>query len=873
MTTSAPIVVAPTARLARNLAREHAARMATEGRTAWRSPEIYSFSAWLGRMRDAWLLDADDERVPITAQQSLLLWQSLVDRTVFVGEPKVAELALRAWRLVHEYDLDPPERWPALLLSDDSRQFKGWAAGYRALCARRRLLDEWTFAADLPRLVAEKRIAAPASIELVAFDLAMTPLQQRIFDAFAAAGTAVARRQSPGHGATLPSIQVFEDADEELVGAARWARQLLEHEAAASIAIVVPDLGGRVDRVERAFRRVFDPPSFVLQPSSDVAWHVSLGKPLADWPLVADAFAILRLEPHRLTQPDAGRLLRSPFLPLWDAESQTRAQALAHLARRAPYDLTTNELRFALTDAGATGLAERFTAWQAARRDARERGWPSEWAARFQTELSAFGFAGGRSLDSREYQVLRRWHDLLESFGALDVVCAGPVARDEALSILRDRARDTVFREQNPGVPVEVLGVEEALGSRFDALWITTLDSDTWPGPTRRDPLVPASIQARVPRATTDGCLERAQRELAALVGAAPLVHGSFARGSAETPLERTMLLRDCALDTAPPAVRPVPAAMETQTDAQAPALEGAQARGGTSVLRNQSACPFRAFAESRLAAADLTPPRPGLDAAQRGEIVHKALEHFWRERRGRTDLLALTDEALGGAIASAVAAALDDFTREFSLALTRAGRALEARRTARALERWLALEREREDFTVAGHEIRTDIRIGGLALKGKVDRVDILSDGRPMLIDYKTGRTGRSDWYPDARLVDPQLPAYALAMDPQPAAIAFARIRPEKFEFDGLSDGASGTRGVVAIADAKHRFRDIGSWVELLDGWQTHLEALANDFTKGRAVVDPRRPAECQHCHLHALCRIEDRVPFDGNDGDAVDE
>jgi ATP-dependent helicase/nuclease subunit B len=603
---------------------------------------------------------------------------------------------------------------------------------------------------------------------------------------------------------------------------------------------------------------------------------VSLGHPLANWPLVTDALAVLHLGERQLTQPEAVRLLRSPFLPGWDAEHLARDRAAGHLASRAPYDLTPNELHWAAAQAGADTLAAALTRWQSQRRGPSGVASPSEWAARFQMELTSLGFGSGRSLDSREYQVLQRWHDLLEAFSALDVVVGPPIARADALALLAERAGGVVFREQNPGVPVEVLGVEEALGSRFDALWITTLDSDTWPGPTRRDPLIPAPVQARVPRATSAGCLAQARLEIEALLACADTVCGSFARGTEAEEIQVTALLPESPVQRLDGAGIPEQAALaEPIDDTQAPPLASGEIRGGTGLLQNQCDCPFRAFAQRRLGAREWTPPRPGLSAAQRGTVIHAALEHFWSGLSGRAELVAQGEDALRARIAAAVTAALNAFTERYRLILTAAGRRLEQWRTERVLERWLGeVESRRGDFTVAAREQEVTLRVGDLTLSGKIDRIDRLPDGGTLLIDYKTGTNGKSAWAP-ADFADPQLPAYALAMDPQPVGIAFARLRPDDLRFDGLADADVGTAGINPIGAAKGKFDDIDTWPELLDAWASRLAALAEDFAAGRAAVAPRTAKVCTHCHLHALCRVHERAPealFEDDADDADD-
>ncbi len=131
------------------------------------------------------------------------------------------------------------------------------------------------------------------------------------------------------------------------------------------------------------------------------------------------------------------------------------------------------------------------------------------------------------------------------------------------------------------------------------------------------------------------------------------------------------------------------------------------------------------------------------------------------------------------------------------------------------------------------------------------------------MLIDYKTGKPARGTWAPDARIEDPQLPAYALAMDPQPSAIAFARLKPDSLSFEGLAEQDVETRGITTLEKAKGKFSELFEWSDLLDAWQTDLQALASDFKAGKAAVDPRNANACKYCHLHSLCRVNERAPF----------
>ncbi|MCK7580193.1 MAG: PD-(D/E)XK nuclease family protein [Chromatiales bacterium] len=150
----------------------------------------------------------------------------------------------------------------------------------------------------------------------------------------------------------------------------------------------------------------------------------------------------------------------------------------------------------------------------------------------------------------------------------------------------------------------------------------------------------------------------------------------------------------------------------------------------------------------------------------------------------------------------------------------------------------------------------RPRMRLGGLVLTGRMDRVDELDDGACVILDYKSGKTSIRGWEGE-RPDEPQLPLYAVDMHQrQPVAAAlFAQLRAGELGFNGLAVREGIAPKVKPAGDGA------GAWQAVLDGWQATLTRLAESFRAGDARVDPKDyPRTCERCGLQALCRVHER-------------
>ena len=593
--------------------------------------------------------------------------------------------------------------WLADEQGEDARAFAQWARSYATRTARDGRIDRARLPDAVALLLREPWLRKPALLVVYAFDI-VTAQQRAFLAACEGAGVRVVHCH-PDRCEGAAARYAFPSAREELESAARWSRQRLEAwaqgvggaggagdgRASPRIAVVVPDLEARRKEVVRVFSRMLDPgwnvPGARSAGSAVPLFNLSLGEPLSAWPVVDAALALLELCGGEVEFARVSRLLRSPFLGGADAELGVRARLDAALRERLPPRLRLPGLLAAIrhaTDAGGfrpVPACPRLSALLGAVLDL-ARGHlqgsrsPQEWARRYSELLQAAGFPGERSPDSAEFQTLAKWRDTLGELSRLERV-APRLNHAQALSRLRRLCADTLFQPRmaadGGAAPIQVLGILESGGLSFDHLWVSGLTENAWPLAARPDPFIPMALQkkAGIPQAVAESALELDERITAEWRTSAAEVVFSHALAEADrellpSPLVARVVLRplenlglvaqESFRDRMFAAAR---GAREPFIDEQAPAYRAVEVRGGTRVLADQAACPFRAFARHRLAADPLEAPVAGLDAAARGQLLHALFARIWGELKSKAGLEAATPDELAAIIDTAAEAAV----------------------------------------------------------------------------------------------------------------------------------------------------------------------------------------------------------------------
>src|SRR6185436_19513354 len=106
------------------------------------------------------------------------------------------------------------------------------------------------------------------------------------------------------------------------------------------------------------------------------------------------------------------------------------------------------------------------------------------------------GFPGERALDSDEVQTRAKLHEAMGELARLERL-SERMDFSGALEVLKYHCATTLFQPESPDAPVQILGLIESEGLRFDCLWVSSLTDGAWPLEARPNPFIPLALQKR----------------------------------------------------------------------------------------------------------------------------------------------------------------------------------------------------------------------------------------------------------------------------------------------------------------------------------------------------------------------------------------
>ncbi len=868
-------------------------RMAAFLKRVYPDRRVRALSAWCDALYAALATQYPQTPRCFSVHESRVLWEQIV-RASKVGQDtldvsSIAKLGYEAWDLCIQWRLQSlqgfQEKTANLFAqSQNSRLYQAWSLEYQRCMQDRQCVDAVTKIDYLIEAIRDtpKAFTLPQQIDWVGFQ-EIIPQYADLIAALEQVGvriqrTALEPKQGVAYCVAAP------DPVQALRIAAQDVKQSLLESPFIQIGIVIPDLAQQRDRVVSIFSRILPAGSFT----------VSGPPPLLDYPLIDAALFGLGLAQGRITIEALSRLLRSPFFGDCDINA---------MQQRAAFDVylrTLNEPNFSWEQLAL--LAQAYSDQsnsQASTENHPFRGWFSiedgmthqrdlenkdykkanDWSIWIQQWLKILGWPGTRTLNETEKALVGAFEALLESYTALESVL-GLHSHDKMLSECKAIAGSTLFLPGDRGdqAPIQILGVLEALGLRFDKLWVLGMNHSQWPPSPDPNPFIPLQVQRKqnLPRSSVEREALVAKALSQDFCHSADTVIFSYAsmldeRVGQISPLLKALPERTLAslgLDKIPSYLQNIAAyqPFDQSLTEKGPAIAlPSVIKGGARAVQLQSLCPFRAFAETRLLAKPLKSCSVGLSAAERGILVHKTLEYFWKSIKTQKQLLRLSDQSLRDNLKKSIERACKKIA--IGHRLQGLYKILEEARILERLYAFMMHEKNRPDFEVLALEVSSMFDYQGLQFKVRMDRMDKVEGLGEVVIDYKTGKTSVSDWF-GPRPRDLQLPLYAVGRSMAlgtaseigvPAALAFAGLHPHQIGFKGVAKTTTNWQGVKSIEALGSSTMAEKDWAKQCETWKASIENLASEFSLGIAKVDPLEGAKtCRHCALKTLCRVQ---------------
>lgn len=785
----------------------------------------------------------------------------------------------QAWTLSQEW---LPESWlESPYLSDESQLFKQCQIRYRHTLQCHNWVDEVLAQQQFLNDLQQGKGGLPEQFCLHGFDEIPPFMQQwqRIVEERGVSCQTMAM-QTVDSATQMAFFYAAQDEQDEVQQVALWCvaqwQALSQSKPLNDIRIGV--VSPNVADCKTALTQCLDEQLYLqgLQPlhiqrTSPPFYNLSLGLPLSESPLVQNALLSLQL-------------FLMPNKPCaYQDWSQWLTSVYTHgdLAPRQQADAAFRQLQwanFCWPKLLKTNAAQRLPSVLQQRLAKESMSMPrtirslSEFVIECQAILQRMAWTQSRPLNSDEYQQKIAFESALVQFGGL-IEMGGKQSVSEWLSRFKRFLSEQLHQSQSQGLqPIQIMGVLEAGGQPFDALWVLGLSDEAWPRAANPNPFLPIALQRDVgsPRCDAKRELNYAQQVTERLAHSATQTVWSYAQQKNDAEQLESPLIEVLNLNayTAKPyqslalssfQKRPK-SALQWVVDAQGTDMpKGRLAPGGTGILKAQSQCPLMAFMDYRLGAKyGLQTVEEGLQDSKQGIVVHRILERFWQDIQTQEALNTLSEEELKTQLNQLIEQV---FAEQFTT-LETAYLKGERQRLFELCFDWLHFEKNRPSFRVIETEREYQIALAGILFKVVIDRVDDVRGGK-IILDYKTGKATINDLLKTPNKA-PQLAVYLHALEERVAGIGYGILHSDDGvsisaiveEAEVLNNGYS-IQVFAKKAEKKGEFFEV-AWNDFLDHLKQQVQVLAEQIQRGEAPVVFEKEADIQYAH----CKLALRLP-----------
>ena len=849
----------------------------------WETPNILSLSGWLKKV---WL-ETWPEKYLLSKIQSENLWKKIIRDDPYIKglsllhKEATADQAAKAYALINEYGI--PLEKKIFNETVENFSFFKWVEEFDKQLLQWNAIDASSLMDRVSKSIDENKINLPLTIIFKGFKN-KTPQLQHLLDSLERKNVkthldlpdAINNKVKKTYENTNISVQKYDDKNKEVTTCARWIRK--NYQPGKRFGIIVPDLKNYRSIMQRELAAELCPESIYPEKKMELPFNISLGSPLSETAPINLILQILRTPSPEILAGNFYSIIKSPVFHLEKIKS---LEIETKLRKQRKYSININKFPLSLYKEKAPQIFNLITAW---------KNWisiensffPSKWAQSITEILKNMNWPGEEEkLTEKENHIFESWKKCLDQLTSLNSIL-GRIQRIEAVEYLISITERCFFPEKSRDHLIQVIKLSESREMKFDHTWVVGCHFESLPPSPEPNTLIPLEYRKKhqLPHSNAKWELENSEQFLENIFHNSPDIVLSYPSQEGDTLMEPSPIIKNFPKtnDFILPSSRIRDQISNTvnmeifQEVSHLPLIEEEKNRfemglgkGGANLLKYQADCPFQAFARIRLHALNREIPDTDFDSLLRGKLIHRILEIFWKKVLTRTELESLTKTGkLSALLSDTIQHAMEEISKE--IANQNKFLELEKARNLKLLLEWLTkFELTRDDFSVMEQEKKIEIKLDGLSLSLRIDRIDQTTDKKQILIDYKTGNANPSEWFTE-RLLSPQLPLYSNLISPM--GVYFAQIKKgERGKKDGMGmkgvrylDNKTSSIQFMKMNKPQKFSKIIGepTWENLLGYWKNKTSDLANEFLSGRLSIKPTlEQITCRNCDLKSFCRI----------------
>ncbi len=884
-------VLTPNNRSVDGILREFASlnQSSSNKKSAWVRPAVFAIDIYIQQLWQAAatqgispfyeidVLDRFNEQ-----QLWIQILKSSYDEYPLLNIEEAANSVARSYRFSKQWNVTSHRDIEHYKGAKDFQTFLKWSEQFETLCSRHKLGSLSDASTMIVSNIEKLRGLVPEHLVLVNFKQP-PPLYSKLFDALTSVTEVDWQTEITGDNAqdletallNKPSLRAnYQDSSAEIRACIEWCQRKSKENPQAHIGIVI-DQGKTLEPLidEAIFNEVQKNNNKQLAISGFLNRFHSKDT-LADSPSFSFALTILDMNNELVDSQRFCRVLQSANTVGAETELQARIALEVYLRNNVEAKVRLSHLRTIMQRSDKAYfcpiLVEALLHFSEAQRHEKSRQLLGHWLQLFTQQLEILGWPGN-NMDHAD-AAKRQWQQCVQRLSASSKLL-GELPLVTALSKLNSYLRQSNSNLHfDDRLQISLVDIEEAQDFEFDAAWVLAVDDRNWPPAISPVSFLPYSLQNQLgmPGASTSLQLETTVTQLIQLRNkTSDEMIISYHLLEEELEIRPSALFKNSEIRNAhsqDPAfnAESTPELLKCleniRDQLHIPLGANEEIRGGSSLLSNQSNCPFKAFASNRLKASKLNEFTQGLNPIDRGNALHLALEKLGKATESSDRLQQLSMEEIDALIARSVSPAIELLRKRHPETMSPAFSKLEQTRLSNLLQGFLQFEKERSSFSIQSTEETLNWNHSSLSLTFRIDRIDQLEDGSLVLIDYKTGKRTNYKWFDD-RPDDLQLPLYQIAVadknNQSVSATLICQLNAETIALFGTTDLDTlhpSTKSLSSLRDFS------GNWSELRQRWNSIIYSLIDEFESGLVAIAPTRGRlSCQYCELTSLCRISE--------------